>query len=163
MNLSSLISNSSLSSSGFTFSATPSIVENRSKYEFGVLDKVYHSNTMHEMKVNADIEGVDLNDVDVLAFLIEQTAYHHAFWSHTSKRFTALKNLLRYDKNIEKASRSKCLIDRVETKLDFMESRMKNDPVYNVPGHVQEIKNYKQVLDILKRPVGKRRKRAANA
>lgn len=77
-------------------------------YKYGVpaLDKVYHTSSMHEMVLVADMENVDLHDLDALLYLIHETTYHDAFWPHTAPRYKALKNLLRFNKDIEHASRS---------------------------------------------------------
>lgn len=67
------------------------------------LDVVYHSETKFEMEVNADLQGVDLCNPYVLMFLAKQTTYHHAFWPHTKKRFTAFKNILRRNRLVRKS------------------------------------------------------------
>jgi len=126
---------------------------NTSKYSWDALDKIYHSNTMNEMRVNADLEGVDLNDVDVLMFLIDQTTYHHAFWYHTKKRFTALKTLLRNDSSIESSSRSKELYDRVMKRYNELKDDISNLAAMRTPGQKQRLKNYECVLKILETPV----------
>ena len=106
---------------------------------------VYHSTTMNEMRIKADLLGVDLTNVDVLIALCSTTTYHHAFWPHTAKRFTAFKNLLRYDKGSRKAAQSKRFIDEVERAI--AEHKQKN---FNTPGYIQEKKNLEQVIKILK-------------
>ena len=126
---------------------------NTSKYSWDALDKIYHSNTMNEMRVNADLERVDLNDIDVLMFLIDQVTYHHAFWSHTKKRFTALKTLLRNDSSIESSSRSKELYDRVMKRYNELKDDISNLAVMRTPGRRQQLKNYECVLKILETPV----------
>ena len=122
------------------------------------LDWIYHSESMYEMKVKADLENIDLNDFDVLMFFVRTTTYHHAFWPHTAKRFTAFKNLLRYDKSIEESSRSKKMIHAVKAMCNQLKSDIENCPV-RAPGHRQQLKDLQQVLDILKNPVKTRNKR----
>ena len=122
-----------------------------SKYDYKDIDAIYHSNSMDEMKVKADLYAIDLNDVDVLLALCDTTTYHHAFWPHTKKRFTAFKNLLRYEKSIEEASRSIKFSFEVKRALDAYLHEQKD--LYLTPGRRQEIKNLKQVLEIVAKPV----------
>ena len=84
------------------------------------LNKVYHSESMHEMEVNADLLGVDLCNPYVLLFLAKQTAYHHAFWSHTKKRFTAFKNILRRNRLVRKSLEDMKFYALISSKLDEM-------------------------------------------
>ena len=113
------------------------MIENFTKYSWEALDDVYHSSTMHEIKVKADLNNVDLNDPNVLFFLLQQTTYHHAFWPHTAKRFTALKNLLRQDKSIERGSRSKWLYDKSLAEYNRLKYEYDTDPLNRIPGHKQ--------------------------
>ena len=119
---------------------------NHSKYSFSDLDDIYHSTSVHEMQVKADLHAVDLADVDVLIYLIGTTTYHHAFWPHTAKRFTALKNILRHSHDLPKSKDFKRLKDNVKSRLDECEH---GKWIKSTPGGRQEIKNIKQVLDIL--------------
>ena len=122
-----------------------------SKYNYKDIDAIYHSNSMDEMKVKADLYAIDLNDVNVLLALCDTTAYHHAFWPHTAKRFTAFKNLLRYEKSIEEASRSFKFSFEVKRAIEAYESEQ-----FMTPGRRQEIKNLKQILEIVSKPVKQR-------
>ena len=112
------------------------------------LDDVYHSNSMHEMKVKADLHGIDLYDKDALVFLIDATTYHHAFWPHTAKRFTALKNLLRKSRSLPRSKDFNRLKKAVKDRI----TEVKNNKwsIYT-PGGKQQVKNLIQVLDIFKK------------
>ena len=116
------------------------------------LDKVYHSESMHEMEVNADLLGVDLCNPYVLLFLAEQTAYHHAFWQHTKKRFTAFKNILRRNRLVRKSLEDMKFYTLISGKLDEM-MKYKDHPLYGTPGRMQELKNVKQVVEIVEKAI----------
>ena len=116
------------------------------------LDKVYHSESMHEMEVNADLLGVDLCNPYVLLFLAKQTAYHHAFWSHTKKRFTAFKNILRRNRLVRKSLEDMKFYALISGKLDEM-MKYKDHPLYSTPGRMQELKNVKQVVEIVEKAI----------
>ena len=116
------------------------------------LDKVYHSESMHEMEVNADLLGVDLCNPYVLLFLAEQTAYHHAFWQHTKKRFTAFKNILRRNRLVRKSLEDMKFYALISGKLDEM-TKYKDHPLYGTPGRMQELKNVKQVVEIVEKAI----------
>ena len=116
------------------------------------LDKVYHSESMHEMEVNADLLGVDLCNPYVLLFLAEQTAYHHAFWQHTKKRFTAFKNILRRNRLVRKSLEDMKFYALISGKLDEM-MKYKDHPLRSTPGRMQELKNVKQVVEIVEKAI----------
>ena len=116
------------------------------------LDKVYHSESMHEMEVNADLLGVDLCNPYVLLFLAKQTAYHHAFWSHTKKRFTAFKNILRRNRLVRKSLEDMKFYALISSKLDEM-MKYKDHPLCSTPGRMQELKNVKQVVEIVEKAI----------
>ena len=123
-----------------------------SKYNYKDIDSIYHSESVDEMKVKADLYAIDLNDVNVLLALCDTTAYHHAFWPHTAKRFVAFKNLLRHEKTIEEASRSMKFSFEINRAIDSYIQEEK-DFGHLTPGRKQEIKNLKQVLEIVSKPV----------
>lgn len=110
------------------------------------LNDIYHSNSAHEMQVKADLHCVDLNDIEVVKFLIDTTTYHHAFWPHTAKRFVAYKALLRKSKELVKQKEFNSLVAYVNEEI----ARIQNDKWrMSIPGGKQELKNLKQVLNIL--------------
>lgn len=115
---------------------------------FEELDKVYHSSSMNEMRINADLQRVDLCNAYVLLFLTIQTAYHHAFWPHTAKRFTAFKNILRKDNSVKRSLEDGKLLNMLEELLAYEVEEME-DPMNHVPGKKQELKNIKQVISIV--------------
>ena len=117
------------------------------QHPYDALNDIYHSTSMHEMKVKADLHSIDLNDIDAIMFLVDQTTYHHAFWPHTAKRFVAFKNLLRTMVNLPANPDFQRLVDSVKTSIDEREN---NRWIRSTPGGKQEIKNLKQVLKILK-------------
>ena len=117
-------------------------------YTCEMLDKVYHSESRHEMEVNADLQDIDLANPHVLLYLAKQTAYHHAFWPHTAKRFTAFKNILRKDNSVKKSLEDGKLLNMLEELLAYNVKEMEN-PLNNVPGKKQELKNIKQVISIV--------------
>ena len=112
------------------------------------LDDVYHSNSMHEMKVKADLHNIDLYDKDVLVFLIDTTTYHHAFWPHTAKRFTALKALLNTMRDLPEKDCFDDIVNVVKSEIAEYEADKWRR---STPGGKQEIKNLKQVLRILEK------------
>ena len=112
------------------------------------LDDVYHSNSMHEMKVKADLHNIDLYDKDVLVFLIDATTYHHAFWPHTAKRFTAFKTLLKTMRDLPEKDCFDDVVNVVKSEIAEYEADKWRR---NTPGGKQEIKNLKQVLRILEK------------
>ena len=124
------------------------MLRNNSQYPFHVLDDIYHSTSVAEMKVKADMNCVDLHDIDVLVFLIDTSAYHHAFWPHTAKRFTVLKNLLRKSRSLPQSKDFNRLKKAVKDRI----TEVKNNKwsIYT-PGGKQQVKNLIQVLDIFKK------------
>ena len=114
------------------------------------LDKVYHSETMHEMEIAADLQGVDLCNPYVLFFLARETTYHHAFWPHTRKRFTAFKNILRHNKLVKESLKDMEFYTLITTEFNDM-LEYKNDLIYDTPGRKQERKNMQQVIDIVEK------------
>ena len=114
------------------------------------LNKVYHSESMQEMEVNADLLGVDLCNPYVLLFLAKETAYYHAFWPHTKKRFTAFKNILRRNRLVRKSLEDMKFYTLISGKLDEM-MKYKDHPLYSTPGIKQELKNVKQVVEIVEK------------
>lgn len=116
------------------------------------LDKVYHSESMHEMEVNADLLGVDLCNPYVLLFLAEQTAYHHAFWPHTKKRFIAFKNILRRNRQVKESLQDFAFYSLIDSKLKQLESQTDN-PLYFTPGGSKEIENIQQVISIVEKSI----------
>ena len=116
------------------------------------LDKVYHAESMHEMEVNADLLGVDLCNPYVLLFLAEQTTYHHAFWPHTKKRFIAFKNILRRNRLVRKSLEDMKFYVLISSKLDEM-MKYKDHLLYSTPGRMQELKNVKQVVEIVEKAI----------
>lgn len=115
------------------------------------LDKVYHSESRHEMEVNADLQGVDLANPHVLLYLAKETAYHHAFWQHTAKRFLAFKNILRYNKCVRASLKDGQLLSMINVYFDAIVACYCDDPMYDTPGHRQEMKNLKQVINIVEK------------
>ena len=115
------------------------------------LDKVYHSESRHEMEVNADLQGVDLTNPHVLLYLAKQTAYHHAFWPHTAKRFLAFKNILRYNKQVRASLKDGQLLSMINIHFDAIVAWYCDDPIYDTPGHRQEMDNLKQVISIVEK------------
>ena len=116
------------------------------------LNKVYHSESMQEMEVNADLLGVDLCNPYVLLFLAKETAYYNAFWPHTKKRFTAFKNILRRNKLVRKSLEDMKFYVLISSKLNEM-MKYKNHPLYSTPGIKQELKNVKQVVEIVEKAI----------
>lgn len=112
------------------------------------LDDVYHSNSMHEMKVKADLHNIDLYDKDALVFLIDATTYHHAFWPHTAKRFTAFKALLKTMRDLPEKDCFDDVVNVVKSEIAEYEADKWRR---STPGGKQEIKNLKQVLRILEK------------
>lgn len=112
------------------------------------LDDVYHSNSMHEMKVKADLHNIDLYDEDALVFLIDATTYYHAYWPHTAKRFTAFKALLRTMKDLPEKNYFDDVVNVVKSEIAEYEADKWRR---STPGGKQEIKNLKQVLRILEK------------
>lgn len=121
--------------------------------DFKKLDIVYHSESMHEMEVNADLQCVDLCSLDVQLFLAKTTAYHHAFWPHTAKRFLAFKNILRHNKDVRASLRDGKLLAKLADIFSALASRYNSDSAYRMPGTKQELKNIKQVISIVKKAV----------
>lgn len=128
------------------------VLERNAKCALGALDSVYHSESMHEMKINADLHSVDLCNSYVLFYLACTTAYHHAFWPHTAKRFTAFKSLLRYDANVRRAIALDdgvlwtLLMDKFKS-IDYA----MNSNIYTMPGREKQWKNLKQIIDIVEK------------
>ena len=128
------------------------VLEENAKCTLNALDSVYHSESMHEMKINADLHGVDLCNPYVLFYLACTTAYHHAFWPHTAKRFTAFKSLLRYDANIRRAIAldDGVLWTPLMDKFKPIDSAM-NSNIYTTLGRKKQWKNLKQIIDIVEK------------
>ena len=126
-------------------------LKNATHYTWHMLDKVYHSESMHEMQVNADLQGVDLCNPHVLLFLAKETAYHHAYWPHTAKRFLAFKNILRRNKDVRKSLRDGIFMEMLAKHLSVVDFDIGNDLMYDTPGRKQEIKNLKQLVGIVEK------------
>ena len=129
------------------------LINEKTGYSLSDLDKVYHNDSMHKMLVCADLLGVDICNSNVLLYLIDQTTYHHAFWPHTAKRFTALKNVLRHSKDVRKSLKDGVLLGILEKKLARMHIEYDTMPLARTPGRKQEIKNMEQVVDIVKKAI----------
>lgn len=144
-----------LSSSGVSF-ALPKVLdhsclESNTGSTYDALDKVYHSSTLAEMQVTADLMGVDLRNPYVLWFLAKQTAYHHAFWPHTARRFIAFKSLLRRDKRVRAAIASDSTFYVMLQELYDSENNVFKNSVYHTPGKRQQIKNLEELLQIVEK------------
>ena len=126
-------------------------LKNATHYTWHMLDKVYHSESMHEMQVNADLQGVDLCNPHVLLFLAKETAYHHAYWPHTAKRFLAFKSILRRNKDVRKSLRDGIFMEMLAKHLSVVDFDIGNDLMYDTPGRKQEIKNLKQLVGIVEK------------
>ena len=121
-------------------------VQKHASYE--ALNDIYHSNTMSEMQVKADLHNVDLNDVVNILFLIDTTTYHHAYWPHTAKRFVAFKKLLKTLKDLPNDSQFDWMVSRLYNILhEYENNKFKS----TTPGGKQEIKNLHQVIAILEK------------
>lgn len=131
---------------------TRNIIEERCGSSVRDLDKVYHSESMHEMEVNADLLGVDLCNPYVLLFLAKETAYHHAFWPHTKNRFIAFKNILRRNRLVRNSLKDMKFYALIFGKLDEM-MKYKDHSLYSTPGKMQELKNVKQVVEIVEKAI----------
>lgn len=115
---------------------------------YDVLDDIYHSTSADEMQVKADMHCIELDDPDVILYLIRTTTYHHAFWPHTAKRFTAFKALLRKLKTLPEDPLFNDIKRYVKDSInEILCDRWKKD----LPGCKQEVKNLKQVLKILEK------------
>ena len=123
------------------------------------LDKVYHSESMHEMEVNADLLGVDLCNPYVLLLLAKQAAYHHAVWSHTKKRFTAFKNILRHNKSVKESLKDMKFYALIHGELDKMLKKYKGNSLYLIPGLKKERKNIEQVVNIVEKAIAESKQR----
>ena len=144
----------SLSSQTYDISQFPSsfyLLNDGTGYQFNALDDVYHSESIEEMLVKADLNCVDLKDPKVLLWLTEQTAYHQAFWPHTAKRFNAFKNILRRRKDIREAIKANGFKDMLQKYFDEFDNEYQINPLWHVPGKKKQLKNLKQVLDIVKK------------
>ena len=122
-------------------------------YEFDALDKVYHSESRHEMEINADLQGIDLCNPYVLLFLANHTAYHHAFWPHTSKRFLAFKNILRKNKNVRRSLKDGNLQKLIDERLNILIKKLNGNSAHFTSGRKQEIKNIRQIVEIVNKAV----------
>lgn len=118
---------------------------------FNALDRVYHSESMHEMQVNADLQGVDLCNPYVLMFLARETTYHHAFWPHTAKRFLAFKNILRKNKDVRKSFKDGNLLAMLNIRLLVLNNSNHHSSLCDTPGQRQELKNIKEVISIVEK------------
>lgn len=118
---------------------------------FNALNDVYHSESSEEMLVKADLNCVDLKDPKVLLWLTMQTAYHQAFWPHTAKRFNAFKNILRRRKDIREAIKTNDFKDILQKYFDAFANEYQANPLWQVPGKKKQLKNLKQMLDIVKK------------
>lgn len=119
-----------------------------STYSYDALNDIYHSTSASEMQVKADLHNVDLHDIDVIAWLLNTTAYHHAFWPHTAKRFTAFKSLLRKFKDLPSNNR----FDELKRIVDGMVNCISCDSMrMSTPGGRQQAKNLEQVRSILEK------------
>lgn len=122
-------------------------------YEFDALDKVYHSESMHEMEINADLYGINICNPHVLFFLAKTTAYHYAFWPHTSKRFLAFKNILRKNKAVQKSLKNGILKALLDERLTALIEWSRDDPIQCISGKKQEIKNIRQIIEIINKAI----------
>ena len=125
----------------------------KSECEYDAIIKVYHSETKCEMEVNADLMGVDLCNPYVLMFLAKETTYHHAFWPHTAKRFTAFKNVLRHNKAVRKSLRDTKFLSMIADYYKRHKLLCEYDRVRDTIGRRLELKNIKQVVDIVEKAI----------
>lgn len=111
------------------------------------LSDIYHSNDAHAMQIKADLYCIDLNDLDVIEYLIFNTAYHNAYWPHTAKRFTAFINILKTKKNIVQFPGFESLLLKVKSEINRIKS---SRWAITTSGGKQHIKNLKTIFNILK-------------
>lgn len=135
-----------------SFMHTVRETEAMTKCQSDAIDQVYHSSSMHEMRVKADVLGIDLCNQYILFYLARTTAYHDAFWPHTKKRFIAFKTLLRKDKTVRKALLDGQLLARLKDLRTSMLLDM-SDPINITPGYKKELKNIAQLVQIAEKAV----------
>lgn len=111
--------------------------------DYTLVNDIYHSESPYEMKVKADMLGVDLNNIDVLKFLVKTTTYHAAFYPHTKKRFKSLVWLLKNDSALTE-SHTTNFIDWINKQITDL--RNETSLSYLVPGAFQELRNYQIVF-----------------
>lgn len=124
-------------------------LKDNAKCSLSALDSVYHSESLDEMKINADLHNVDLCNSYVLFYLACTTTYHHAFWPHTAKRFAAFKSLLRHDNNVRKAisTDNGVLWTLLMDKFKSIDANMNS----TTPGLKKQWKNLKQIIGIVEK------------
>lgn len=115
------------------------------------LDDIYHSNDMYEMKLKADLHGVDLDDIDVIKFLANTTAYHAAYYPHAIKRFDAFKQLLKANTSIVHNEHLSELMTTIARRIN----ELLHEVIRPTPGAIQYAKNLHEIFDILRRKIRK--------
>ena len=65
------------------------------------LNDIYHSTSPEEMQLKIASSGIQL-DINSIKWLIDEVAYHAAYWPHTLSRYDSFIKLIHRDKDIRK-------------------------------------------------------------
>lgn len=114
--------------------------------DYKLVDDIYHSESPYEMKVKADMFGIDLNNADVLKYLIKTTTYHDAFWPHTKQRFESLLWLLKNDNTLT-TTHTDDFIKWINDEINELGDETSYS--YSPPGKFDEFQNYRKVLNAI--------------
>ena len=113
------------------------------KFDSAAMDKIYHTETIPEMKLKIAILGVSLTSAD-LAWLCKTTTYHAAFWPHTKKRFECLMRFVKSDPGTKAIFVSDGFRAMLKAQVAINEETMKLH--YTTPGERKEAENWKKLL-----------------
>ena len=115
-------------------------------YETSRFRIVELSETRSEIGINADLYGIDLNDIHVLEQLMKMLVYKDSFWPHTHKRYIAFKDFLRHDIMHKSAIVSDELYKFAENKIEETAKLLSE---HNIPGYRHKLRDYREILKIL--------------
>ena len=65
------------------------------------LNDIYHSTSPDEMQLKIASSGIQL-DINSIKWLIDEVAYHAAYWPHTLPRYCSFIKLIHQDKDVRK-------------------------------------------------------------
>lgn len=112
------------------------------------LDDIYHSTSWQEMQVKIALHGVVLG-IEEHAWLCNTLTYHYGFWPHTRPRFKAYCQLIAKDQECLNVVGTSKYVAFVKKEIEYLDAECKIEPMYDVPGHRDEMKAWQKLYNIV--------------
>lgn len=124
---------------------------------YAVLNDIYHSESWQEMQLKSGANGLVIGPAEH-AWLCNAVAYHYA-WPYARPRFKAYCQLIAKDAETAKVVCKNEFMDMLRMQAAYLEALPKIDPIYDIPGHIDEIKAWKKLYNIVYKRFEKDQKR----